>query len=595
LVLARRWRVLGLAAALALLLAAAQPWRIAESALQAHVLSTLSDQLGVTIDGARDGAVALLPTPRVLANDLRVRMADGSVELVVPRLRAEVQLLALLAGRVSFDKLILVTPQVTIHEPNGGGLTDPLRLITDVSLSQTRATPGVVIENGAMFVRSGPSIVTAARGVSVEISERSAGDGFEIAGSLLWRGEPVTIAVATDSIARRITPMARLRSAPVNLDFTAARREAGAEPGAALAGTIDVNAPSLSRLGAWIASGSPIVLPLGPTAARGPITFTRRAIEMKSAQITLGADTLEGALDWRRREERWRLSGTLAGRSLDVGRPNSGIEADRLLLVDLASTAPVDVDDLFAHDVDLRLSVQRVRFPGVTLNDVAAQIISTAERLDLSLTNAGLHRGTLKGRATLGRVSDGAGGVDVRVQLNAERVDAGALSAELFDQRRLTGAAFLQHALETRGAAPADLVRNAQGRLSLVVRGGDIAGVNLADVVRRFERQPLSVAREWRGGRTAFEQLSLNGAIGGGAFVLGESQISGAGYQLRLDGAMGLSDSMLRMSGQLQTPNASAVLPFQLSGPLLQPLVSLNLPSILERSGAAQPFLAPRP
>jgi AsmA protein len=622
----RRWRVLGLAALLGVAIAAAQPWRIAEEAVQAHVLAGLTEQLGIEVHSTGGGAVALLPTPRIIAGDVRARLPGADIEVTIPRLRAEVKLLALLAGRLSFDRLTLVTPQITLRDT--GAASEPLALLTDVSLSGTRATPQIIIENGSLFVRSGPGILTSARNITVEIGERAAGAAFEVTGELLWRGERLTFAVATDSAARAVIPTVRLRSAPVNLDFTASRRESGSPPGAALTGHLELVTPSLSRLGAWLASGSPILLPLGATALRGPITITQRSVEMKAAQVTLGADALEGALDWRRRDGRWRLTGTLAGRSLDVGRPQAGIDTDRMTQLDLSSTVPVDVDDLFAHDIDVRLSLQRVRFRGLTLTDVAGQIMSTAERLDVSLANATLHRGSLKGRATLARGATEQGGIELRLALNGDRIDAGAFSAELFDARRLTGSAFLQQTLETRGASPAELLRRAQGRFSLVVRAGDLAGVNLPDVLRRYERQPLSLARDWRGGRTAFEQLALNGAIQDGLLVLGDSVVSGAGYALRLEGVLGLADRAVRIRGQLQGqgsgPNAgqpagpatgpgtgpatgpaagpttgpvagqaaasAPALPFVLEGPLAEPTLSFSLPSLLERSGAVELF-----
>lgn len=585
----RTARLIGLAAALAAVSALAQPWRIAETRVQQWATAQLSGQLGLDVSGSGSGGVALLPTPRVIATDLKARSVDGQVELAIPRLRADIRLLALLAGRIEFDKVTLFAPQATVTLPDGA--FDPMPLLTTTALANRPGTPHIAVrEGGSVFFRRGPGILSSARDLSLDISARGDGEAVEAAGALTWRGEAVTFAFATDSPDRGTQPMARIRSDLVSLDFAAARRSPAGQP-RTLEGQFELKAPSMSRLSAWLASGSPVLLPLGATAVSGSLLLSGAAAEMRSVTVALGADLLEGALDWRKRDGRWRLTGTLAGRSLSIGRPMSGIGDATVGIFDMQPNQVLDLDDLLAHDIDLRMSLQRVRLPGLTLNDVAAQIMATDSRFDLAVANSGLHRGVARARASISRVP---AGVEVKAQMNADRVDLGPMTLELFEARRMTGAGSLQTQVGAVGRTLADLLGSAQGHLTFTARAGDFMGTNLNDAMRRIERQPLAVMRDWRGGRTQFDELVVNCSIVNGVMEVTEGRASGQAYRLSVGGLVSLAERAYRLAGNVHSATAQSIVPFEVTGPIGDPSVQVNGRALLERSGAVAPFLGGR-
>jgi AsmA protein len=587
----KRWRPVILMAILSVAAFAAVPWSMAEKTVERHMLARLAAQYGLKDVSAASGAVALLPVPRIVANDVAFTSSDGAITARISRVRADVRLLALLRGQVEFDRLVLVSPQVDARISTDA--PDPLQQIASLTLAGLPAMPKVTVtDNGALFLRRGPGIISSLRDINVEIAPRATGDAVQASGTLVWRGEKLDFAFATNSAARDILPMLRIRSDIVSIDFASARTLRQPVPAVpALDGQFQMSARSMSRLGTWLASGSPVMVPLGSTAISGRLQISGEGAQIGNASLALGSDVLDGALDWRKRDSRWRLTGTLAGKNLDIGRPQAGVDVQRIALPDAAAMAQIDIDDLLSHDIDLRLSFQRVRLPGLVLTDVAGQVMATDQRFDLSISNAGLYGGAARGRGSIARVPNG---LEFRSQLTADRVDLAQLSMELFDARRITGQGTFQHALETSGRTPAELVAQATGRFVALARNGDFLGTNLNDAMRRIERQPLAVARDWRGGRTSFEQIGLTGIISGGIIDISEARGNGPSFRIAMDGQVSLSERLVRLNGIVQSTNGMTSVPFDVLGPLQEPTVQVNARAFLDRSGAAAPLLQQR-
>jgi hypothetical protein len=579
-----RWRLAGLAGAVAAVALAFQPWRIAELSVQKHLLAQLASGLAVSASSSGGGAFALLPTPRIIARQVTLASADGSITAMIPQLKAEIRVLSLLDGRIEFNHVALTGAQIEVRLPDEE--VDPIGLLSTLALAKLPDMPRVTIgENASLFLRRGIVTVSSARDIAVEIAARKAGDAVEASGAFSWRGENVAFAAASNSPARGTLPMARVRSEMFNLDFTARR---SARDPQALEGPLLVSTNSMSRLGFWLSRGAPTALHLGAITLRGEARLASEGVQVSNAALTLGADALEGGLDWRKRDGRWRFTGTFAGRSLDIGRPSSSISPQGFAALEPGSSAPIDIDDWLALDLDIRLSLNRVRLPNFTMTDVAGQILANDQRLDVSLANATLYRGTLRGRASIGR---SASGVEIRSQLAAERVDLALLSGDVFEVRRVTGLGAFQHSLEMTGRSMPELIASAHGRMAFTARNGDFMGADLNDVMRRIDRQPLVAVRDWRGGRTSFEALSMTGVVNDGVMEMTESKGAGPAFRLNLDGRISLVDRYYRLRGDVTSTAGTNALPFEIIGNLSEPVVQVNTRGLIERSGAATPFL----
>jgi uncharacterized protein involved in outer membrane biogenesis len=556
-----------------------QPWRVAEQTVERYLVAQLSSQLGVRVSAVREGAVALLPTPRLTANG--VVAETDQIRFTAPRIAATLQLTSLMTGTIAFDEVMLLSPVIDVRATASIDLVDVLR---SRQFADLPGTPALTIRDGTVLVREGESIITTARNVTASAPERETGEAFQISGSFIWRSEPVNFAWATDSARRMTAPALTVRSEPLNIDFTA-RRSLPAD--AALAGSLAIATRQADRAAGWMAAQPLNWVPPVSLQLSGALTLDDQAFQLRSASLAIAGETLDGAIDWRREHGKWLLSGTLAGRSLDLAGLVTAMDQRQRALGD-SNVASPDLSELFQRHVDLRLSIARVRAPGITFGEVATQLILSPTRFDLSVTNATVHRGSLRGRISGVRTETGA---DIRGNLAAERVDLATLSAEFFDVRRMTGAGALQAQFEGHGRTLSDLVDQAQGRLTFTARQGDFMGTNLNDAMRRIERQPLAVARDWRGGRTTFDQLTVNGLIHSGMIEFADSTISGQAYRVALNGRLSLRDRFMGVGGAVQSLSGQTAVPFDIIGPLADPQVIVNTRAMIERSGAAAPLL----
>ncbi len=585
---ARRTRLLILAGLATGVAAALTPWSLAETVIERRLAARLSAQLGAEITGGRDGVFALLPTPRIAVNDLTIRVKGGH-EAKVPRLRADIALLPLLAGRVEFNHVAASAPQITVATQ--GGDWSLMALLASPELAALPGHPRLSITGGgSLFIREGGHIATIVRDITLDAEARRGGQPLVATAAGTWRGERVSAAFASNSPERAVLPTLKVSSDMGNLDFTALRRPSSATPAGALEGQFTFSSRSVARLASWVSPGATIGSLIGPTEIAGRMHLSPDKADIRSASVTLGADTLEGAFSWLRRETGWQLSGTFAGRSLDIARPGAGVDLGPLTPAD-QHNPQLPSGPLLAHDMDVRLSLQRLRIAGLTLTDVAAQLMGGENRLDLSIANAGLYRGSARARFAIER---SATGLDMRSTLTAERVDLALLSGDILEGRRLTGVGAAQAQLEAGGRDASDLVQTLQGRVQVTARNGDFAGTNLTDTMRRIDRQPLAAARDWRGGRTSFDQMTLGGTVRDGVLELAESGGSGPAYRLTLGGSVSLPERQMRLTGAVHSATTPTVAPFEIVGPLSSPSVQINARGLIERSNAAQPLLQGR-
>jgi AsmA protein len=335
-------------------------------------------------------------------------------------------------------------------------------------------------------------------------------------------------------------------------------------------------------------------------ALSGEFTLDGGAVSFPAMQLTLGSDKLDGALSGRLDGERLSLTGTLA--------------ADRLNLADAPapfgplqaagghwSYDPLDLREAAGADLDLRVSAAAARLGPLRLDDLAANLMVRRGRVEVSLGRATLNRGTVKGRLAL---VAGEAAHEVKLQGSFDRLDIGALLADLGQTRWISGTAQGQVAIETSGESAADLTRRANGRVGITVRQGDLWGVAFAEALRRSERRPLSAPLEWRGGRTPFEQAQAVLNVHGGIGDVVDGQLLGAATRAGLQGLVSLPDRSLALKATVEglpapsaspSPNPAPSLVFDIYGPWGDVAIVPDARTLIQRSGAARQLLGAEP
>lgn len=584
----KRRAIIGLGvAAIAAIGLGTRPWELAASTIENRVIAGLEQATRAKVTSIGSAAIAFLPTPHISLRDMKIAQPGHTMKASVIRARAEIRLLALFSGRLDFDDIKLTAPQIDIAVADtASSPAEWLAPAVDV-LAGTEGHGRITILDGVFnATRNSGAITAIVSKVNLVIARRKANAPVELSGSVLWRGEPTAVDAKWPLTGTTAPAILNVRSPVLDWSFDGTRDFADTP---VLSGRIRIGAPSAKAALSWLQTGSPFVELLGPVKLVAQARFTPGMANLSEVVAKIGNDSLEGALTVDTSGSRWSLGGTLAGATLDLGAVVQRLDSTPFIFNDDPARSPLDLAALTSHNLDLRLSIDTMNAGSAKLSNVAAQVLIKPGRLDLSLLQASAYGGSAKARLVMGQ---GTSGVDMRLQSGFDKIDLGKFSNDLPGIRRFSGIGYGQLLLEGSGETPTEVLSGLTGRLSLSARNGDISGVALPELLRKIERQPLSAFRDWRGGRSSFEVASLNATIAGGVVEISDSTVTGPGYKLALTGRSSLMNRQMALTGLLSGGLNNLVrLPFEVTGPIFDPLVTPDTQVLIQRSGAAGPLL----
>ena len=418
------------------------------------------------------------------------------------------------------------------------------------------------------------------RNVNIVIDERGTGEPFGLSGSLTWRGVPTDVSLVWP-VAGGSTKAALSATSPLmKLRFEGTRAGPG-EP--VIDGTLSLSTPSVPQLLDWFGEKSRISTALGALTLNADLQLKPREASFTNAVASLDGDRLDGVMKLTDVDGRFALSGTLAGASLDLGRL---IRRLPLPAIDAADTSPLDLDGWTGRDIDLRVSVDAARIDGARLADVATYVLVKKGRFETGLLRASAYGGTVKGRfLAVGAPT----GVDVKLQAGADKVDVSQAAADLPQLARLVGTGGFQLALDGAGRTFDELLGAMTGRAGISLRQGEVGGIALAELMRRAERNPSQLLRDWHQGKTPFETLAANAGIANGLLVLTDAQMVGPNYRLNLAGNASLRTRQFDMRASLASLSGSLRLPLVLKGPVEAPFFDLESEAFLSPTAGSVP------
>ena len=177
---------------------------------------------------------------------------------------------------------------------------------------------------------------------------------------------------------------------------------------------------------------------------------------------------------------------TDAGKQETVAPPASAAAAGLLEL---------PMEELRTLDLQGELEIARLKARGVRIEDLRARIAAQDGLLRLSPFSASLYGGRYEGKATL----------DVRGDVPAFTLDERLTEVQLaplledfMDRAVVRGRAQAAVRLQGRGQTTTELLRSLDGEVSLILRDGEIEGVNLARLARQahalLKGSPLATA-----------------------------------------------------------------------------------------------------
>ncbi|MCP8938534.1 AsmA family protein [Alsobacter sp. SYSU M60028] len=574
-------------------------WRVPRVILEREVGAQILGLSGMRVDTRAVALFTALPWPRLTVDEVSLTDSETGLSLRAAALRGDLRLLPLAGGRLELADLTLQEPTLAVPDAAlARGALDPL--------AKLLAAPAVEMPDLRRLKLAGGRVVAPDESGELHavLSEvngaitRGRDDGtLDARLSLRWRGETVELT------AEGLRPSGASQSAsPIHVSAKSGlgaldlRGRFSGGGGRQIDGVVSLDTDAADRLLAWLGVTPPLPLS-GRLSVSGDARLLPGAVSLANARIANAAGRFDGAVTLRDAEGRPELGGTLATERLDLTPALQALAAWRG--GDGAwSRELLDPSVLPVGEIDLRLSAATVIAGGASFANAALAVRAHAGRTDIVIGNADMLQGRLKGRLAL--APNGPSSIDIKAQATLEAIDPGALLAAMGAARRIAGVAHASVQVETTGESPMALMRGLDGKASVTVKGGELIGVNLPDLLSRFEKQPLSAALVTRGGRTPFDSAVLSGRIAKGVFEVADGTIVSADTRVTLDGRIAIAERLYALTGEAQATQrpagatAAVVLPFEIGGALESPVVTPDARSLIRRSGAAAPFFEPK-
>jgi AsmA protein len=582
----QRWAIgAGVAVILAAAGLAALPYLVSKQEIRAAVTRALVATTGVTPHLGNEVRLVMLPRPTVRLDELsldegaRPGFSAGSMQ-------ATVRLLPLLAGTIEIGSITFEHPRLAIEIRGDRAFVRGLPL-SPPSEKDRAELPEIRIVDGTLELH----LESAGRTETLSTLDAAlawSGNGLTATGSFQWRA----VTTAGSLTIADTGALGRGGRSPLRLRLDGGALRVGFDGGIAFRnglqaeGVLAADGPSFRQALAWLAIEPPTRGGLGAFSLKAQAALTPATLSLSGLIVELDGNRAEGGLTFKREGGRSILQGTLASDNADFTR-YAGAARGEAEVRELLRT-PIDVKTLGALDLDMRLSARKAVFGGIVLERVALAAQLKSGELALSLGEAQLFGGTLRGSAALAPAGDKAA-IKVEANLNAFDVERGL--AETTGLRPLDGKGTLDVALEGTGDSVQAVLRDLSGETRVSVERGSIVGINVGDVLRRFDRRPLG-SFDLRGGRTPFDRLAARLKITKGSVSLEEARIESPQVRVTLSGAVSIARRDLDLHGTASLARAGTNfdLPFMVVGSWQDPSVIPDAEALILRSGAAAPL-----
>ena len=546
--------------------------------------------------------VSLFPSATITFADVILGDdATGEPALAAARLTAQLQLLPLLLGRTDISDVSLLQPHIFVNFDKDGqsnwsrligalsrSLTPEAERDAALSFSQIR------ISDGTIRLRDAANrIDETVSNVGLSLAWPSLTRSFAATGQAVWRRELVDVSLSIADLLAALTGersgvKLRLTAKPAKFAFDG---HLSYRPNLRIQGTLAADAPSLRDAMRW-AGQRP--LPGGGFerfALKAQTNILGNAVSLPTVNVEMDGNTAEGVLSFVM-SGRPTLQGTLAAEDIDLSHYVSTARLMRQGDRDW-NRLPIGLEGLNAFDFDLRLSAAHITVMGAKLGRTAIAANLRDGQMAITIGESQAFGGLLKGAVGLGK---GPNGADVKAQLNFTDIDLENCLGELFAIRRLEGKGNLVVNVEGSGASVLEVTRTLSGRASLTARQGALAGLNVEQALRRFERQPLSGSGDLRNGRTPFERLSVILKLAQGIATVDELRFEGSGIRLAVAGTASIPARDLDLKGLASLVPTTAAgrvfeLPFVVQGGWDDPVMLPDADSLIRHSRATGPLL----
>lgn len=588
---------MGALAVIALTAVVLLPLVVPGAELRRTAVQALAGSTGQRVVILGEPSLRLFPSPRVVLGKVSFPLPAGQ-SLDAENVVARLDIWSLVTGKVAVDDVIVEHPTLVLA---GDGIA-PALAVAPVLAAADR--PELRIVDGTIAWRSASGLTRElVSGLTASLERVNDGHGVAIALAFDWREDRVAASALVDDAASLMGGAPTPTRLMISTTDARARFQGRAALGDApvMEGTISAEGGSLRDLLTWAGLEMPTAGGFGPFALASRLSLDNGAVSLTEATVELDGNRGDGAFLLQAAHGRPMLQGTFAADRLTL----TPYGALRLTTGDGRAwdRRRIDLSWLSALDLDLRLSAGRVIADETSLSTVAASAVLSAGRLVIALGEAKGWGGALRASLSLAPAApepdadpDDPPGAEVRFEAEATDVDLARVLEDVAGLRRIEGVGSLQVDVEGAGHSVLDIARNVAGSISLSAANGYLSGFDVAQVLQRIERRPLSALADTRGGRTAFAEMACRIAILDGVGTVEEMQLQSRQVRLGMTGSVAIGERTIDFAGKAALlPSGKGAggveLPFSVRGTWDAPVVMADPLSLIERSGAALPLL----
>ena len=578
----------------------ATSWFLNRDALRQAVEAQIRAVTGLdlVIKGKID--ISVFPASYVSFHDVGLKGGGTSdPALHVDVLTANLRLVPLLLRRFEISDVMMLRPTIQVvrdgnGESNWTPFVDTIARTMKPGAENQVSFSEIRIQDGILNYRDPTNQATETLGdIDLSLAWPSISRSFSATGQFDWRGERVDGSIsASDFVAllsgERSGLKARLASAPLKLAFDGAVAN---RTSLMMEGTVTVDSLSLRNALRWAGQPPPGSGGFGRFALKARANVVGGSVALTNVNVELDGNVAEGVMTFAN-NGRQTMQATLAAGNLDF---TPYISTFRLL----ASGARdwnrqlFDLNALSATDLDMRLSAAKVTVGGTKLGRTALGANLRGGALALSVGEAQMYGGGVKGSFGIAR-SDAI--ADVKAQFQFTDVDLQACATELFGITRLSGRGNLNVSLVASGASPFGLASSIDGTAMLTGHDGAISGFNVEQLLKRLERRPLSGGGNFRQGTTPYDNLTVAVKFADGIATTEDVRVEGPTAKLTMTGTASVPSREYDLKGVaslISAPNTGNAfeLPFVVQGPWDDPLIFPDPESLIRRSPATAPLL----
>ncbi len=572
---------------------------VSADAVRRQVLSELRAVTGLDPILRGPASVSLFPSGRVSFADVVLGDAKKPA-LTAERLTAHLRFFPLLVGRVEIADVSLENPTIAIDfEPNGHSnwstLIQALARSQKPDAQRLAAFSEMRINNGTVVLNDEAAKLTETLDdVQFSLAWPSISKSFGATGRFIWHHEPVDASVTLGNFAAALAGNSsglklRLISAPLKAAFEGTL---SVKPTLKVEGTLAADLHSLREALVWFGQKPLPGGGFGHFSIKAQADVVSDSIGLTGVNVELDGNSAEGVLTYVT-SGRKTLQGTLAADTLDLSPYVSTV---KLLTANQRSWSDgrISLDGLNNMDLDLRLSAAKVALADATLGRTAIGANLRGGKLTVTIGEAQAYGGLIKGSLTLANVK---AGVDVKSQLQFSDVDLESSLGQLFGLHRLQGKGDISVNVEGSGDSVLGVTRTLDGTATLTGRDGALLGLDVAELLRRLQRRPLSGGGDFRTGSTPYQKIDMALKIEHGTANVQGMKIDGPAVKVALAGSASIPARDLDLTGTatlvaVTRPERTPFeLPFFVQGPWDDPIMLPDAEALIRRSGAAAPLL----